>query len=105
MRVRISSDLTLYLGELQECSHVSEHDGDLYLCIFVENVRTIDLERPIIFETKELLELSSVGNLSANPDANWLKNWLLRTNWASVFYSPSWVSSNIRINSFTGDKA
>lgn len=54
--------------------------GVLYLSIFVENVRMLDLESPIISETKELLELSSVGNLAATPDTNWLKNWLLRAN-------------------------
>lgn len=54
--------------------------GVLYLSIFVENVTMFDLESPIMSETKELLDLSSVGNLSATPDANWLKNWFLRTN-------------------------
>lgn len=54
--------------------------GTLYSSIFVENVRMLDPESPIVSETKELLELSSVGNLPAIPDANWLKNWLLRTN-------------------------
>lgn len=48
--------------------------GVLHLSIFVENIRMLDLESPIISETKELLELSSVGNLSATADANWLKN-------------------------------
>lgn len=65
----------------------------------------LDLESPIISETKGLLELSSVGNLPAIPYDNWLKNWLLKTNQASVFYSLSQVSNNIRINSFTGGKA
>lgn len=54
--------------------------GALYLSIFVENVRMLDLESPIISETKGLLELSSVGNLPAIPYDNWLKNWLLKTN-------------------------
>lgn len=49
---------------------MSEHDGDLYLSVFVENVRMLDLESPIISETRELLELSSVGNLSATSDAD-----------------------------------
>lgn len=49
---------------------MSEHDSDLYLSIFVENVRMLDLESPIISETGMLLELSSVGNLSATSYAD-----------------------------------
>lgn len=47
-----------------------EHDGDLYLSIFVENVRMPGVESPIISETRELLELSSAGNLFATSDAD-----------------------------------
>lgn len=59
---------------------MSERDGDVYLSIFVENLRMLDLESPVVTETRELLELSSVGNLSATSDADQLKNWLLKAN-------------------------
>lgn len=57
-----------------------KHDGDLYLSIFVENLRMLGLESPIITETRDLLELSSVGNVSVTSDADQLKNWLLKEN-------------------------
>lgn len=64
----------------------------------------LGLESPIITETRDLLELSSVGNVSVTSDADQLKNWLLKENQSSVFYSSSQVSNNIRINSLTADK-
>lgn len=57
-----------------------KRDGDLHLSIFVENLRMLGLESPIITETRDLLELSSVGNVSATSDADQLKNWLLKEN-------------------------
>ena len=59
---------------------MSEHDDDLYLSAFVENLRMLDLESPIKTERRELLGLSSVGNLSADSDADQLKNWLLKAS-------------------------